>query len=184
MSSSSLAAVARIVNGPGGKSVSNVAAAAYALGYNAGLLSTRALTAASPPAVPLHQQEPVEGPIETFRKDYKTFPFACSHVDLDFNLGETTTVKAAFTLQRTDQGDLILDGPEDTAAMSLQVKALRNHITLALSKPDQAHGWLTPLPSHSTIAVFLKCASNPARLPVHPASREQRPTPIDPAPLK
>lgn len=124
MSSSSLAAVARIVNGPGGKSVSNVAAAAYALGYNAGLLSTRALTAASPPAVPLHQQEPVEGPIETFRKDYKTFPFACSHVDLDFNLGETTTVKAAFTLQRTDQGDLILDGPEDTAAMSLQVKAL------------------------------------------------------------
>ena len=54
-------------------------------------------------------------PVEVFRKDYRSYPFAVERVDLDFDLGEEdTVVRSRIELRRTGSADdaLFLDGEE------------------------------------------------------------------------
>ena len=150
--------------------MSPVAAAAYTLGFKAGLTRTLATT---PQLNTAPVPEPT--PTEIFRRDYAPYvtvaafclylaaslcqqpacqpasqpaclplsipnhlylciptkqqrdteyrpPFSVPHINIDFNLGETTMVTSVFSLQRQRPGDLILDAPEDSAAMSLKVQ--------------------------------------------------------------
>ena len=109
--SQALRAVAQLTKSGATARVSPVAAAAYALGFVKGAAHRAALSTTAPALT--------DGPVEIFRKSYTPSPFACSHIDLDFNLDETTTVKAVFQIVRQADGDLILGGPED-AEVSVQ----------------------------------------------------------------